>query len=863
MKNIQPPKLAQFLLRKIIASSICNEVLGDLQELFERRLKKKGPFVAKTYYYKDALLSIRNLRLRRKYKQQNEFAMYKNYFKVAYRNILGNKFQSLANTLSLSIGIASVLIIILFVQSELSFDNFHQKSERLYRLNKVVNSGAGKTKNDESSGLFGKGMVDEFPEVQSATRFEQRGSVVFTYKENSIKVKEAVYADANFFEVFDFQLKEGDKSKVLQRSSTVVLTEATAAAIFGSEDPIGKVVTGVGNVEYQVTGIADDPPKNSHIQFDLLISWETTVPEKGPLSINWMNNWMSQGITTYLLLKPEALVESVNDKLSAFEVNHIPDRAERYDFYLQPFTDIYLGSSDIQFSTSMTGTKFIYILSTVALAILLIAIFNYINISTSKATMRSKEVGVRKVVGARKNQLILQHLLESFIMVLIASGIGFLLAKIGLPFFNEFTSRSLSFTDVGSEFILTSIILVVSLAIISGIYPALIVSNFKSIGMAKSTNSAHGKGNVARQFLIGVQFIVTVVMIAATVIISRQSEYMQSVDLGYVGDNVLMTELSDAIYYNSEPFVNALKANKYTSDFTMSQQTPVMSNIGYSVYVDGQTDKEVDVRIFRTDERFIDFYQMEVLAGRNFNESISTDSAAVIINRTMFENTGWDDAIGKRLRIGSGPLVSVIGVVEDFNFRSLHSTVDPIVIQITKRPYNVGIKVSGNNQAEVIKALEEIWFEFEPREPISYSFLEQEVADFYKGENNVFKAIMIFAVISILISCFGLYGLTSHTVQRKFKEIGIRKVLGASEGNVILLINQKFIIIMLLSLAVSIPISYTVMGQWLESFAYRIKLDAFPFVLAIGITFAITMVTISIQTIKAARSNPVKALRTE
>lgn len=863
MKVHRPPRLALIMLKWIMPEAIYDDVSGDLVELFHWRIKRMSLFKARLYFVKDTLFSMRNISLRRKVSHKNSTAMFKNYFKVAYRNIVRHKFYSFANTFSLAFGIASTLLIALFVKSELSFDDFHTKSEQLYRLNKYVNSESGVTKSDESSGLFGPTMVEEFPEVLAAMRYEGAGNVALTNKEKSIRVPRVSYVDGNFFEVFDFKLLEGNPADALVRPSTLVLTESTAFALFGDENPINQVVRAMGGFDYIVTGIVANPPKNSHIQFNALASWSTTVPGVGPLNRQWMNNWGTQGISTYLLLAPSSDVTALEAKLPTFEQKHMPERAERYDMYLQPFSDIYLKSADITFSKAMTGTRFIYVLASVALAILLIAIFNYVNISTAKATVRSKEVGVRKVIGARRKQLILQHLVESLVMVLLATVIGGVLVALALPTFNEFTSRTLALTDIDTMMSLTMIGLILLITLVSGIYPALMIAGFKTINVLKGSGN-NQQGNLARQLLITFQFVITIVMIAATAMISRQTNFIQSVDLGYNNENVLMTEFSDAIYEDRGPFVEALKANQYTSDFALSQQTPVMSNIGYSVFLGGLEENEVDVRLFRIDDKFIDFYDMNLLAGRNLDREIVTDRTAVVINETMLKLTGWDEPIGKTMRIGSdGPLFTVIGVVEDFNFRSLHSEVQPIVMQGTNRPYSLSIKVTEATRADAVQALQDIWMKHEPSEPLSYSFLEDDLAAFYDNENNILQAIMIFAVISILISCFGLYGLTAFTVERKFKEIGIRKALGAGESSILYMINKRFMIITMIAFALAMPLAWYLITQWLQGFAYRAPLGADVFLIALSVTVFITVATISLQTLKAARTNPVKALRME
>jgi len=863
MKNRKPPLIARKLLKWLIAESIYDEVIGDLNELFDLRKQQQGLAVARWYFLKDTFLSIRNFRLRRKSKSQNTTAMYKNYFKIAYRNMLRHKFYSTANILSLSFGIASALLIVLFIKSEVSFDKFHENATQLYRLNKVNNGNSGAIKNSESSGSFGPTMLEEFPEVEAVVRYENWGSMVFTHGDKNLRVEEISFAEENFLEVFDFKLIRGNAAEVLKGTTSIVLTESTAAALFGTVNPINQFVKGMNGVDFMVTGILEDVPQNSHLQFDALISWNATVPGTGPLSVNWMNNWNTQGISTYLMLKPGADVAAVHTKLPAFEEKHIPERAERYDFYLQPFADIYLHSADIQFSEAMTGTRFIYVMASIALAILLIAIFNYVNISTSKATLRAKEVGVRKVVGARRSQLIWQQLSESFLVVMLATIIGAVLTYGAMPFFNEFTGRSLSFDLIDGQLLFIIALLIPVVVLASGIYPAMMVAGYRAVTVLKSTASVRAGGNSARQVLITLQFVITMVMIVGTFMISRQTQFMHTADLGYNKNNVLMTELSDGLYADREAFVNALKANQYTSNLSMSQQTPKMSNIGYSVYPDGVKEREMSARLFRVDQQFIELYEMEMLAGRNFNEEISSDNRSAIINQTMLEQSGWEDPIGKTIGIGDEDLYQVIGVVDDFNFYSLHKEVEPIVMQTTERPYSVSIKVSEATRQQAIKALEDIWLEHETREPLSYTFLEDDLAAFYDNESNILQAIMIFAIISVVISCFGLYGLTAFTVERKLREVGIRKVLGAGEMSVIFLINKRFLMVLLIALCLGVPAGYYLMDLWLQGFAFRVSMGAEPFIMATAVLLSITLLTVSLLTVRAARMNPANVLRAE
>ncbi len=797
--------------------------------------------------------------------------MIKSYLITALRHFRKNKLHASINILGLGLGLMVSMLALIFMLDEQSYDTFHAKADRLYRLNKVRTDNDGSTSlNAESSGLFGPGMKAEFPEVEKFVRYQPwYNTVVLSYEGRNISLNEedAVFVDKDFFDVFDFELERGKKEGVLERPSTIVLTEGIAAALFGSQDPIGKSVVGINGLEFEVTGVAKEAPQNSHIQYKALISFVTTTPQLGPLNYEWMNNWHTQTLTTYLLLYPQAEFDPIRNKLKDFTAQHIPTRVDSYEFYLQPFKDIYLSSNEVLYHRmAKTGNqKYVYFFGLIAGFILFIACVNYINISTSKSTKRAREVGMRKTLGANKQQLINQFLGESFLTTILSGLLALLLLYLVVPLFNEIAGKTIGYELLWTREVLGAvIILMIIVSVIAGSYPAFILSAFRTSEVLKPSVKSRVHGNWPRHVLITFQLIIAVIMIATTLIVNNQLQYVFSKDLGFDKEHIVVMELTSEMTPQGE--VIQQEINKHSSIVSTSLSRMALGGGSSSTFVqpEGFPPDQVEIRMFPVDFQFKETYGLSNVMGRFFDNNISSDSNALVINEALMRQLNWDDPTQKTIKFQEDPVAyPVIGVVKDFNFRSLYQEVEPLVMWLsTNNRRNLSIRFNGN-PTDLLSYMETTWKKFESRYPFQYYFVDQAFAEAYESDQKVFKTVVTFSTMSIIIACLGLYGLVSFTIEQRTKEFGIRKILGATVSDLSYMVNRKFIVMVLLAGVVAIPVVLKMIKPWLATFAYQIDLGVGVFALAIAITLLVTLVAVSIQAIKAATANPSEALRYE
>lgn len=769
---------------------------------------------------------------------------------------------------------ASVLSL-MFILDERSFDQFHTKKDRLYRLNKVfIDANKVATKNGESSGMIGPTMRDDFAEVESVVRYHPwfQESVV-SYGETKVLLseKDLSFADSAFFSVFDFPLVRGNAKTALTRPSTIVITESLAKSLFGNQDPIGKAIVGISNVEFEVTGVAMDVPRNSHIQFRGIMSWVTTVPQLGPqpLQFEWMNNWIAQGIRTYILLRDGANETALQERFPDFMLRRFPDRADRYKPYLQPFNDIYLRSADVMYTNlSVSGSQqFVTLFTVIALFILAIACINYINISTSKATRRAREVGMRKTMGASRVQLIKQFMGESFMLVLGSAMVAMALVYLVLPVFNELTGKTIPVNQLINPFVLEGVVvLIVVVSLFSGSYPSLLIASFNASEVLRGGGKSKITGNWPRYVLITFQFTASIVMIAATLLVYQQIKYVQSRDLGFDKDHILVVRFTQDVAAKKEVYQQSVDA--FAGVLSTSVGRTALGRGSASTYMipEGFNPDEVEVRMFPVDGYFSKTYDLDMVAGRFFDPTRSIDSGAFVINEALVRRLNWDNAtaLNKTIKFDAeSPAQPIIGVLKDFNFKSLYDDVEPLVMWISRRPPNaMSVRFSGN-PAPLISFLESEWRKYESRYPFQYSFLDEDYGKMYASEEKLFKTLITFAGISILIACLGLYGLVSYTIEQRTKEFGIRKVLGASVSSLNVLVNKKFVAMVVVGAVVAVPIVLPMVEGWLSKFKYKIELGPWPFVLSVLITLGVTILAVSVHALRVARANPVDSLRHE
>lgn len=797
--------------------------------------------------------------------------MVKNYLLAAARNFRRNKPHTVINMIGLGLGLMAGFLAIMFVLDEQSFDRFHTKRDRLYRLNKInIEPDGSETLTAETSGMMGPTMVQEFPEAEAAVRFRPWfDEVVLTNGDRNFVVADGrcSFADSTFFQVFDFRLVRGDAAHVLDRPQTIVLTESVANALFGSEDPVGKSVTGLQGIQFEVTGIAAAPPAKSHLQFGALMSWSTTTPQLGVFPMDWMNNWIAQGINTYVLLKDNKSELAVEGKFPKFMQDHMPTRVDKYKLYLQPFADVYLNSYNVMSGEMQKSgnQQYIFMFSIIAAFLLFIACVNYVNISTSKATRRAREVGMRKTLGAARRQLVMQFLGESFLLTALSVVLAVALLYLALPQFNSLAGKELTMSLLLDVRVIAAIVgLFIVVTVASGLYPAFVISAFKPAAVLKASQGGSLAGNWARYALITFQFAISIMMLAGTLLVKDQIQFVMSKDLGFDKEHVLVVNLTDDIVQYRNVLQNDVDA--FPGVVSTSVGRMALGAGGSSTYIvpEGFGPNEVEARMFPVDGNFLETYGLQMAAGHFFEKGSASDSGSFIINEALARRLKWDNPLQKTIRFAEDqPARPVIGVLKDFNFWSLHEDIDPLIMWVSGRPGSrLSVKFSGN-PGPLLDFLGEQWKKYESRYPFNYYFLDQQLAQSYSSEKKLFETVVTFAGLSILVACLGLYGLVSYTIEQRTREFGIRKVLGASVASLNILVNKKFVLLTGVAALIAVPVVIPVMTGWLKKFAFHIEIGPGVFLIAVAITLAITVLAVSIQAIRVATTNPAQALRHE
>lgn len=775
----------------------------------------------------------------------------------------------MVNVFGLSIGLACTILALVFVMDEYSFDDFHSKSEDIYRINKFYTNDAGVTnKSAESSGLMGPQMLADFPEVKRFTRFQPWfDPQVISYGEKHISDENLAFTDSSFFQVFDFELVQGDPEEVLKNTKSIVLTESLAQKIFGTQNPMGEFIN-LFEIDFMVTGVMKDAPRNSHLQFSGLISWVTTLPSDGGLNFSFLNNWLAQVMNTYVELESGVNIEQLETKMADMLATHLPQRKDDYRLYLQHFPDIYLSSDDIQqgnFKLRLGSSNFVTIFNIIAVFVLLIAAVNYINISTAKAMRRGREVGVRKVLGAQKSQLFVQFVGEALFVSTLSGILAILIVDLSIPFFNEIADKHLTSSLLfKTPMVLLMIGVVLVTSFISGAYPALVLSSFKPSMVLKSGKGDVLKGGMLRKAMIVLQFSLASLMITCAIVVFDQNNFLVNKDTGLNAEQVIVVDINDGLARRADLLQTALEKHPDILNTSGSRATIGGGTYGTTVIPEG-FENPIDIRFFRVDFDFIDVYGIDMVEGRAFDPEITTDRNGLVVNKAFIDFTNWEAGVEKTVKFSeNGTGLPIIGVTEDFNYFGLNkSKIEPMVMYVDLAPTNLAIKVSGNNMERVLTHIEDTYDSFESKYPLEYYFVDEWFARQYQNEQNFLKIITIFCVLSILISSLGLYGLVSYFIEQRVNEIGVRKVLGASIRSITLMINGHFIKLILLSLLISIPIAYWLMSSWLADFAYRIDLTLLPFALSAILVVIIALFTTNNQALKASRRNPVESIRYE
>lgn len=801
--------------------------------------------------------------------------MFKNYLKIAFRIIRKHIGYSLINVAGLAIGMACCILILLFVFDELSYDKFHENHDRIYRVTRkwfnadgVVNLHLGHVAPPVAPLL-----KNDFPEILHAVRIIGAGGLLVGNENAFYEEPRLYFAEEDVFEVFTFEMIAGDPETALKAPFTIVITDEMAERYFGTEDPIGRsltIKTSSQKADMQVTGVIKPLPHNSHFHPNLLGSFKTYEAIVGDRELQ---NWGSNNYATYLLMSEGYEIERLESQLDPFIDRHYGEgRSERTKLELQRLTDIHLYShldSEIEANSDVT---YVYVFSIIALFILLIACVNFMNLATARSAGRAREVGMRKVIGAQRNQLVRQFLSESIITATISLLIAMGLVFLALPKFNQFVGRELSLNlSADISLILSLLFIAIFVGLFSGIYPAVFLSAFKPIRVLKGNLDAGKKGFTFRTVLVVFQFAISIILIICVGVVSNQLDYMQSRNLGFDKEHVVVLPSSPRIISNLEGFKTRLLQNPDVLSISAAKRVPsgrLLDSAGARV-LSGETSEPVNFRIaqLRVDYDYIPTFKMELAAGRNFSREMGTDlTQAFIINETAARRIGWkspEEAVGKGFGYGQRN-GQIIGIVKDFHFESLHQEISPIVMFLSKSDLNqISIRLGPENIPRTMAFLKDIWAEMRLDYPFSYYFIDENFDQLYRSEEQLGKIFSIFAFLSVLIGCLGLFGLASYSAERRTKEIGIRKVLGASASGITLLLSKEFTKWVLLANVIAWPVAYLIMSRWLQSFASRSGIELGTFLLAGVLAWAIAFITVSYQAIKASIADPISALKYE
>lgn len=803
--------------------------------------------------------------------------MFKNYLTVGIRNLLRHKGYSSINVLGLAIGIACCILILLYVQDELSYDRYHEKSDRIYRLAESATIAGRPIEAAVTPPPWAPVLAKEYPEIEQITRLKPPGSRwLIRYKENRFYERYFVFADSSVFDIFTIPLVQGNAKTVLAEPHAVVLSESMADKYFGSENPIGKVITGDDLYEFTVTGIMEDMPGNSHFHFDFLASYASLGPNKLYNEPSTMqSHGFSHDVFTYLLLREGQEPEDLERKFPGFLDRHLGDMLEGTGIvarpFLQPVTDIHLHSNMEAELGPNSDIRYVYIFSSLAVFVLLIACVNFMNLSTARSARRAQEVGIRKVLGAQRQQLIRQFTGESIFLSVIALVIALVLVHLLLPPFNAVSGKTLEMDYQSIWLVPTLVAIALLTGIVAGGYPAFILSSFRPVAVLTGALKAGASQSLLRKILITFQFIVSIIMIIGTVVVLDQLEYMQNKHLGFDKENVVIVRLPDA---------EAIKG--YTAFKNAVLQYPEILNASTSTSVPGgqpslnlvtpegvPEDQSPVYQVIWSDYDFIETLGVEMVSGRTFSREFGSDSTACLINMATVRSLGWENPIGKTIKMtgspDSDPPFEVIGVMEDFHNKSLHQPIEPLMIRLLSEAASfMEIRIQGNNVTRGLEILEEQWGKIYPSHPaMDYSFLDADLAQLYIAEQRMGSVFVAGAILSIFIACLGLLGLSSFMAEQRTREIGVRKVLGATITNVILLLSRDFTRLILLAFVVGAPAAYYVMQTWLTGFPYRIELSLGVFAFSGLAALLIAWLTVGYQAFKAAASNPADALHGE
>ena len=844
----RPPRIAQWLLKYIFPDRREYTSLGDFEEVYNQIAEGEGVIKARLWFWAELIKSLPGF-----FKNQIYWGvtMFKNYFKIALRNIIKQKGYSFINIFGLAIGMAVCILILLWVLDELSYDKFNVNANELYHVSIEDHRTDKVTRFWNTPIPLGPVLEKEVPGIIHATRYNTRPRTMVKYGEKIFNERLG-FADPSIFKMFTFIFIKGNPDRVFADPYSTVITEEMAGKIFGDKDPIEKTLRINNKFNIKITGVIKNIPHNSQLRFNFLTQF-TTIKEF--IDETRMKNWRNFSIDTFVLLHKNAGINDVNKKIEGFLLKKSTNK--KVKLFLRPVIDMHLYSLE-----GGGRITYVYIFSLIALFVLIIACINFINLSTARAGIRAMELGLRKVVGANRRQIIEQFLGESIFLSFIALFVALLLVKLFLPAFEVLSGRPLSMDLLNGKIILVLIGIFIATGTAAGIYPALFLSSFKPAKVLKG--EIKPGSSWLRKVLVVTQFSLSIILIICTIVISNQVEYLNNKPLGFDRNNLVYIRINGAMVNNYESIRGEFLQNRGIKNVTMtSDPLGVYASASTSTLDwEGKSKNDsMNIKIISVNYDFMKTFNLEMVEGREFSRKFPSDSSNYIVNKEALKRMGMKSPIGKRFTM-SGMEGTIIGVVKDFNFESLYNEVEPLLFFFYPGWYShIVVKIGPGNISNTINFLKRTVKKFAPAFPFEYRFLDDYFENQYRSEKRMKELINYFAILAIFISCLGLVGLASFTAQRRTKEIGIRKVLGASGTDVTLLLSKEFTRWVLLANLFAWPVAYFIMNKWLQSFAYRTGLGLHIFIFSAVITLLIALLTVSYQSIKASITNPVDALK--
>ena len=809
--------------------------------------------------------------------------MIKNYFKIAWRNLVKNKTFTVINIIGLATGLACFILIALYVADELSYDRHHEKADRIYRVNSDLRIGGTDLQLATCSDPMGQTLKNDYPQVEAFARFyNSSGSKLIKQGNQFINESRVAHADSTLFDVFTLPAIAGDTKNALHEPNTVVITESAAKRYFGSINAVGKTLetNDYNQPLYKVTAVIEDMPPTSHFNFDFLFSMEN-------VDYPW-GTFLSHNFQTYILLKPgtdykafEKNFAQVIDKYILPQAKQLMDIESMDDFIrsgnkleysLMPIKDIHLRSDRYPELGVNGNIQYVYIFASIALFVLLLACVNFMNLSTARSASRAKEVGIRKVLGTEKRMLVGQFLAESIMMVLLGLLLAICLVGLFIGSFNAISGKALAIADLFKpEYVVLLLLLTVAVGILAGLYPAFFLSSFRPVAVLKGKIDSGFRKSNFRSAMVVFQFLTSIMLVTGTIVVFQQLNYIRSKKIGFNKDQVLVINGTDALGNRADAFRNEVANMSGVQAASFAGYLPVANSSrgDMSLSLDAVMNEHnsFNAQIWNIDYDYIPTLDINLLKGRNFAKDYGADSLGIIINETAAKVIGHEDPIGKKLYLphsdAPATVYTIIGVVENFHYESLRQQVGPLCMRLGNNKRAAAFKVSASDVQTLVKTIESQWKSMAPEMPFSYHFLDEAFESMYRAEQRVGKVALSFSLLAIVIACLGLFGLTTYMVEQRVKEIGIRKVLGASVSGIVAMLSKDFVKLVLIALLIASPIAWWGMNKWLEDFAYRIDIQWWMFAVAGLAAVAIALLTVSWQAIRAAVANPVESLRDE